>query len=386
VKKVLIGLLVVGVLAVAGGAAWLWGPFRSRPAGLVLPGTVEIQEVRLGSKVGGRVQSVSTREGDRVKTGEELVRFETPELDAQRVQLQSKLRAAEADLLKARRGARPEEKAEAKATVAAAEARLLRLQNGWREEEKRQAKNEAEAADADLVQTKADFERIDKLSKSAGGVVVTRAEWEVARAARDRSQKRYEAAMAKYEMMANGSRVEDVAEATAEVARTRAKSDMLENGTREEDIALAEATVAEIKGRLAEVEVNRKEAVVLAPGPAVVDVLAVRTGDLVAPNQPVLRVLRDDDLWVKVFVPETELAHVKVGQQVEVTVDSYPGRRIPGTIDQIASVSEFTPRNVQSVDERRHQVFAVKVKVDNRDQIFKSGMAAEVTIPLAEAP
>jgi multidrug resistance efflux pump len=332
------------------------------------------------------VQSVSTREGDRVKTGAELVRFETPELDSQRDQLEAKLRAAEADLLKARHGARPEEKAEAKAVVASAEARLLRLQNGWREEEKRQAKNEAEAADADLVQTKADFERIDKLSKSGGGVVVTRAEWEVARAARDRSQKRYEAAMAKYEMMANGSRVEDVAEAAAEVARARAKSDMLENGTREEDIALAEATVAEIKGRLAEVEVNRKEAVVLAPGPAVVDVLAVRTGDLVAPNQPVLRVLRDDDLWVKVFVPETELAHVKVGQQVEVTVDSYPGRRIPGTIDQIASVSEFTPRNVQSVDERRHQVFAVKVKVDNRDQIFKSGMAAEVTIPLAEAP
>ena len=112
--------------------------------------------------------------------------------------------------------------------------------------------------------------------------------------------------------------------------------------------------------------------------------LAVRTGDLVPPNQPVLRVLRDDDLWVKVFVPETQLGEIKLGRQVEVTVDSYPGRRIPGTIDQIASVSEFTPRNVQSVDERRHQVFAVKVKVDNRDGIFKSGMAAEVAIPLAE--
>ena len=81
-------------------------------------------------------------------------------------------------------------------------------------------------------------------------------------AAKDRSQKRYEAATAHYEMMNNGSRVEDVAEATAEVARTKAKSALLENGTREEDITLAEATVAEIKGRLAEVEVNRKEAVV----------------------------------------------------------------------------------------------------------------------------
>jgi multidrug resistance efflux pump len=349
-----------------------------------LPGTVEVQEIRLGSKVGGRVQSVSIRESDRVRAGQELVRFETPELDAQRDQLRAKLQAVEADLLKARRGPRPEEKAEAKAAVAGAEARLERLKNGWREEERRQAKNEAEAADADLVQAKTEFERIDKLTKTGGGVAITRTEWDAARAAKDRSQKRYEAATAHYEMMNNGSRVEDVAEATAEVARTKAKSALLENGTREEDITLAEATVAEIKGRLAEVEVNRKEAVVCAPGPAIVDVLAVRTGDLVPPNQPVLRVLRDDDLWVKVFVPETQLGEIKLGRKVQVTVDSYPGRRIPGTIDQIASASEFTPRNVQSVDERRHQVFAVKVKVDNRDGIFKSGMAAEVSIPIAE--
>ena len=383
-KKALAGVLVVGLLAAAGGAAWFFGPFRNHRTTLILPGTVEIQEVRLGSKVGGRVKSVSVREGDRVTAGQELVRFETPELDTQREQLRAKLRAAEADLLKAHRGPRPEEKAEAKAAVEAAEARLLRLQNGWREEERRQAKNEADAAEADLVLAKAEFERIDRLSRQGGGVVVTRSEWDTARAARDRSQRRYDAALARYEMMMNGSRPEDVAEATAEVARAKAKSALLENGTREEDIALAEATVAEIKGRLAEVEVNRNEAVVLAPGPAVVDVLSVRTGDLVPPNQPVVRILRDDDLWVKVFVPETDLGKVRLNQQVEVTVDAYPGQRLPGTVDQIANASEFTPRNVQSADERRHQVFAVKVRVDNPRGIFKSGMAAEVWLPLQE--
>jgi len=97
-------------------------------------------------------------------------------------------------------------------------------------------------------------------------------------------------------------------------------------------------------------------------------------------------VLWDDDLWVKVFVPETELGKVRLGDQVDVTVDTYPGRRLPGVIDQIASVSEFTPRNVQSIDERKHQVFAIKVKVDNHEGLFKSGMAAEVTVPLAGAP
>jgi HlyD family secretion protein len=383
-KKPLTVILVVGLLVVAGGAAWFFNPFGNRHGVLVLPGTVEIQEVRLGSKVGGRVKSVSIREGDRVSAGQELVRFETPELDAQREQLQAKLRAAEADLLKARHGPRPEEKAEAKAMVDSAAAKLDRLKNGWREEEKRQAKSEAEAANADMVQAKSEFERIDRLYKAGGGATVTKSEWDLARGLRDRAQKRYEAAMAHYDMMMNGSRPEDIAEAAAELAKAKAHFTMLEKGTREEDIALAEATVAEIKGKLAEVEVNRAEAVVHAPGPAVVDVLAVRAGDLVPPNQPVIRILRDDDLWVKVFVPETNLGKVKLGTQVEVTVDSDPGRRIPGTIDQIASVSEFTPRNIQSIDERKHQVFALKVKVDNHDGKFKSGMAAEVTIPTLE--
>ncbi|HEX4591673.1 MAG TPA: efflux RND transporter periplasmic adaptor subunit [Gemmataceae bacterium] len=384
-KRATIIVAVLAVVIVSAGAAWLFGLLGANRGKLVLAGTVEIQEIRLGSKVGGRVKSVSVREGERVYAGQELVRFETPELDAQRDQLKAKLQAAEADLLKARRGPRPEEKDEAKAAVAAAQAKYDRLKNGWREEERRQAKNEAEAADADLVQAKSEFERIDQLSKTGGGAA-TKSEWDLARGLRDRAQKRYDAAMAHYEMMMNGSRPEDIAQAAAELAQAKAKSTLLENGTREEDIALAEANVAETRGKLAEVEVNRKEAVVAAPGPAVVDVLAVRTGDLVPPNQPVLRILRDDDLWIKVFVPETELGKVRLGQQCEATVDAYPGQRLPGVIDQISSVSEFTPRNVQSIDERKHQVFALKVKVDNHEGTFKSGMAAEVTIPLAGAP
>jgi multidrug resistance efflux pump len=93
--------------------------------------------------------------------------------------------------------------------------------------------------------------------------------------------------------------------------------------------------------------------------------------------------LKADDLWVKVFIPETELGRVRLDQAVTVTVDSYPGTRFPGRVIQIATQSEFTPRNIQSIDERRHQVFAAKVRVDNPQGVFKSGMAAEVTIPVA---
>ena len=111
-------------------------------------------------------------------------------------------------------------------------------------------------------------------------------------------------------------------------------------------------------------------------------VLPIRKGDVVNANQPVARVLRAADLWVKVFVPETELGKVRLGQEVTVSIDAYPGKAFQGTVQQIAGVSEFTPRNVQSVSERRHQVFAVKVRVADPQGAFHSGMAAEVVLPL----
>ena len=112
--------------------------------------------------------------------------------------------------------------------------------------------------------------------------------------------------------------------------QARANLDLLKAGTRAEDIAALEAQVAQTRARLQEVEVNLAEAVVHSPGKAVVNVVSVRKGDLVSPGQAVVRILRADDLWVKIFVPETDLGLVVLGQAVEVTVDSHPGVRFPG--------------------------------------------------------
>lgn len=384
-KKAAAIALALALLVAGGGAWWYFGPFLRKHNTLVLPGTVEIQEVRLGSKQGGRVKSVAVREGQRVKAGDVLVIFETPELDAQNEQLKAKLAAAQAELDKAENGPRQEEKDEARAAVESAEARMLKVQRGWREEEKRSAKNESDAAEADLVQARSEFNRIDKLMADSPGAV-TKADFDTAKANRDRAINRWMMAQAKYDMIMNGSRPEDIAEATAEVAKAKAKLALLLAGTRPEDKALARAQLADVRARLEENEAQRRDAIVRSPSAAVVEVLSVRTGDLVPPNAAVARILGDEDLWVKVFVPENELGKVRLGQHAEVTVDSYPGKVFPGIVDQIASASEFTPRNVQSPDERRHQVFAVKVRVDNRDGVFKSGMAAEVTLPLSGAP
>ena len=185
-------------------------------------------------------------------------------------------------------------------------------------------------------------------------------------------------------MTVNGPRSEEIAEAEAEVAKMQAQVDLLQRGTRSEEIAEAEARVQEIVAKLQEIDVQLREAIVAAPDKALIEVVSVRRGDTVAANQPVVRVLLAEDLWVKAYVPEPALGKVRLNQEVLVTNDSFPGKSFKGVITFIASSSEFTPRNVQSADERRNQVFALKVRVLDSDGIFKSGMAAEVLIPLLQ--
>lgn len=372
---IIAGTVLAGV--VLAGCVLL--PLRNRGDVLRLPGVVEIQEVRLGSKIGGRVAKTAVKEGELVEPGQVLVEFEAPETQAQYDQWQARLQTAEAELEKARNGARPEEIQAARSAVEAAKARWQRLEAGWREEEKRQAQAEHELADADLKVARADFDRVEKLFRQSS---LSKTDYDTAWARWRMAQGRADSARARYEMIKVGSRPEDIAEAAAELARAKANLDLLLAGTRSEDLAAAAARVSEAQGKLREIKANLDEATVRAPERALIEVLGVRKGDLVQPNQPVLRILRADDLWVRVYVPETELGKVRLNQPVEVTIDSYPGKRFAGSVMQIASASEFTPRNVQSVDERRHQVFGIKVQVPNPEGVFKSGMAAEVLVPL----
>jgi multidrug resistance efflux pump len=325
------------------------------------------------------VAEVRVREGDLLEPGQALVSFEAPELESQRQQWQARLQSAQADLEKSKSGFRREEKDAARSAFEAARARWQRLKSGSRPEEIEEAASDLARADADLNLCRQKYERTRTLNAA---VTASQEEYDTALAAMNRAKAQVEAARAHLKLLRAGSRQEDIDEAAAEMKRAQANLELLLAGTRPEDIAAAEARVLEMRARLQEVEVNLQESAVRAPERAVLEVLAVRQGDLVAPNQPILRILRAADLWVKVYVPEPQLGKVRLGREVEVKLDGFPDKTFPGTVMQIAAESEFTPRNVQSADERRHQVFAIKVRVANPEGIFKSGMAAEVWIPL----
>jgi multidrug resistance efflux pump len=373
------GALVLMLLAVAGTTLGFWFRWRPEPVELRLPGTVETQEVRLSSRVGGRVSQVLVAEGQLVEAGQTVLELEMPELDAQRAQLVAQKKAAEAVLSKLENGPRPEEKAAAKAAVQAAEARLARMKHGYREEEKEQARQELQALEAQLQNA---LQVLDRERALLAKGASTAQQYDAAVARYGQLQGEVNAASAKVRMLESGYRPEEIAESEAELARLKANHALLEAGTRAEEIAEARAKVAELEARIAELDVIRRERTVVAPERAIVQVLMVRPGDIAEANAPVALVLRADDLWVKAYISEVDLGRLRLNQQVAVTCDAYPNKRFAGVITYISSESEFTPRNVQTIDERRHQVFGFKVRVEDPQGVFKSGMAADVWLKL----
>ena len=375
-RSVAAGLLLLVVVGCVAGTWWQW--FEARRE-LRLPGIVETQEVRLSSRVGGRVVRVLVEEAQPVEPGQALVELEMPELQTQRAQWVAQKAAAEALLTKLENGPRPEERAAARAAAEAAAARLARMERGFREEEKEQARQELRGWEAELAQAQQDLQRERALLQQNATATQT---FELALARVQRLQAQVQGAAARVAMMERGYRPEEIAEARAEWARLQAQYELVLAGSREEDIAEARARIREIQARIDEIDVRRQELVVVAPERAIIEALLVRPGDVVAPSQPVAVVLRAADQWVKAYVSEVDLGRIRLGQTVDVTCDAYPAQRFAGRITYIASQSEFTPRNVQTIDERRHQVFGIKVRVDDDRGIFKSGMAADVWVPL----
>ena len=157
-------------------------------------------------------------------------------------------------------------------------------------------------------------------------------------------------------------------------AAAKSQYDLLLAGTRPEEIDQARAQLAQIDAQLAEMSIH-------APDNSVLEVLSVKVGDVLAPNQQVATLLLTNQIWVRVYVPEPWLGRITIGEKVGVRVDAFPDRNFSGQVIQIARDAEFTPRNVQTVGERVKQVFGIKVYLDNSEGKLRAGMAADVSFP-----
>jgi len=299
---------------------------RNAAGNLSFSGTVEATEARLGFEVPGRVARVDVHEGDLVHAGDGLASLDTTQAGAQLAQFKAQAVAARAVLDELLAGSRSEEVATARAAAQAARDRLALAQK-------------------DLERTQTLFD---------GGAVSVEARDQAVTALRV-AESQAAQADEQLQLVTKGPRAERIAAQRAEVAR-------------------AEAAVHTQRATL-DLMTTR------APFDALVTVRHREPGESVSPGAPVLTVANMDDRWVRIYVPETTVGRVHLGQEARLTVDSFPGKTYTGRVKFIASEAEFTPKNVQTAEERVKLVYMVKVQIADDPTIeLKPGMPADVAL------
>ncbi len=327
-KKIVPPLLL---LVVGGAAFWFYRSQRIEPDEdtLAASGTVEATDAQLGFAGAGRIESIDVREGDAVAAGQELARLDRAELEARRAQAVAQVAAARAALADLERGSRREEIAQARAALTAAEERRRDAQR--------------------------DLERTRRLYE--GGAV--------SREALDKAETALDVFTAQRDQVAEQLR-------------------LVREGPSREKIDAARAQVAQAEAALQGAEAALGNTVMSAPFAGRVTVRNRQAGETVSPGAPVLTLMDPRDRWVRIYVKEDRLGAVKLGTRAAITSDTYPGKTYPGEVSYISSEAEFTPKSVQTAEERVRLVYAVKVRITgDPGHELKPGLPADVRLEVA---
>ena len=338
-------------------------------------GTIEARTIDVGSRTGGRVKQVLVKEGERVEAGTVLVVLEPGDLEARRLMATASVEQALATLDKLKAGARPEEIEQAKARSGAAAAALAEVRHGARPEEIRAARGRFDAAAAVEKKAKADAERARAL---VGAGAISRAEVDAADASYQNATGLREAAEQTLKELERGARSEQVAAASSRAQEAAAGAKLVEAGSRVEDIRIGEAQVLAARGQLAQIESSIAELTIVAPAAALVQTLALRPGDILGPNATAAVLLEDEQLYVRIYVPETQIGMIHPGDELPVFVDSFPGKPFRARVEHVDAQGQYSPRNLQTADERANQVFASRVDLLEGKDVLRAGMAAIV--------
>lgn len=364
VPLAILAILLIGFLA--------FSQLRTEPR--KVSGFIEADEIRVGSRVGGRVAEVLVAEGETVVQEQELVRLEPFDLKQLELEAVSNLAAKQAELDRLQAGYQTGEVLQAQARYEQFAARLELLQYGPRQEEINAARGRADAAEVELALAQRNLERSRQLLRDNA---ISRQEFETVEEREKSAQAALVVRANELQLLVAGTRPEEIKEAQARVDEAKAAWDLLRNGYRPEAIAGAAAARDAAQANLEALRARLQELTIRSPVDGVVEALDLQPGDLVGPGAPVLSLMDTQRLWVRAYVPENQL-DLRLGQPLPISVDSYPDQRFTGRLSFIARRAEFTPSNIQTPEERSKQVFRIKVTlVDGLEQL-RPGMSADV--------
>ena len=384
-------ILIIVILAAAAAAVYAYrGRTRQPDNRIVVSGNIELNEVNIAFKTAGRLIERTVDEGDPVKKGQIIARLDRDQLMAQRAAQVAAIQSAESQLAQAQTAVQWQKETLSadietrQADLASNEARLSELKNGARPQEKLDAQAAVDAAQAELQRAQRDWDRAQKLYKdddiSTAQFDQYRSRWESATAALNSAKERQALVLA-------GPRVEQVNAAAGQVQRARgalktAEANSLESKRREQEIAARRADIERAKATLALIDSQLADTVAVSPVDGVVLVKSADVGEVLAPGTTIVTVGDIEHPWLRGYINETDLGKVKLGSPVKVTTDSYKGKTYNGKVTFISSEAEFTPKQIQTQQERVKLVYRVKIELDNSSRELKSNMPADGEIVL----
>jgi len=330
VKRILIFLFVI---VIAAGVLYYLSTRNKEEGGAIIKvsGNIETTEADVGFKISGRIVNRYFEEGDWVEKGKVLAKLDDQDL-RQRLDL-------------------------ARATLMSAQARFSKLLAGSRPQELRQA-------EANLNQAKFDLENKEVQYK--------------------RKKELYERGVIPKDTFDNAETIYKVAQAVLQVATESYQ--LVKEGPRKEDIEDARSQVAQAQSSLTLAETQLSYTVLNSPISGIILVKSSEIGEVVNPGTSVLTLADIHNVWLKAYIPETDLSRVKWGQEVIITTDRRPKKEYKGKISFISSEAEFTPKQIQTEKERVTLVYRIKIDIPNPDRELKPGMPADGKILLTSSP
>ncbi|PCH84579.1 MAG: hemolysin D [Piscirickettsiaceae bacterium] len=325
-KAIIVSLLI---LVIAGFVFFNKQQTAKTSTELILYGNIDIREVQLTVNGSEHIAMILVQEGDRVKKGQLLATLQTELLDAQLAEIQALFEGQQQVVARLKAGSRPQEVAKAKAEHSAAKSLAKTARDTAKRLRQLLPRNLASTDDVEISQSKADT-------------------------------------------------------TTAQAEAARQAWLLAVEGPRKEDIAIAEAVLRAKQAALMLAKQRLDDANLYSPSNGIIRNRILEVGDMVTPQSAILTLALTDPVWVRAYLPETELGHVAAGFNAEISSDSFPGKRYQGWVGYISPTAEFTPKNVQTPELRTRLVYSVRVYACNDQNELRLGMPVTVTIPLRQ--
>ena len=384
---VIIPLLIVVIIGVV-AAVKFWN--GNGDDAIHISGNIELTEVKIAFKMAGRLEALMVDEGSRVEKDSIVARLDKAQVERQHEAARAALQASQAGLEQLRMAiAYQREITESRielsqADLDSAQAQLNKLLAGARTQEIGQAKASVEEAQAQLKRAQGDWERAQALYKTN---TISTAQYDQARTQYEAARALYERVKEQKALVVEGARKEDVAAARAQVAKANAGlrtavAGRLDISRMEQQVDVQQAEIDRATAQVALIEAQLNDTVAVSPIDGVVLVKAAEVGEIMAPGTTVLTIGDMAHPWLRGYIAEQDLGHVKLGQKVDVTTDSYPEKKYIGVITYIASEAEFTPKQIQTREERVKLVYRIKIDIDNSQNELKLNMPADAVIDL----